>query len=320
MPAVLHDRVASEQRRAAARHALRYQLEIALGVGRHTHTAPWALDREPYHHILPPWGLPEELELPEDEREPGARAPGAAPSATTPRPAAARPAPGIAPETLSWSWLVSAPTTAILAPCVTTPPIPWPFRIVAFSARGLNAAHLAGNAIQLFLTDEEQTTIPVPAALEPLVPLIGGGPAPLNLLGIPIKPGNDAGTLFDVFAAGIIGRSVAQGGRRILIAVHNSSAENAHHGGHLTVERWDGAADLRQLRNAPARTVAPARATAAAAPAPARIRPAYGPDPSVGLIGGGRQLRAAPGRIGFAVGPEPQNYFIFGGQTFGRPL
>jgi hypothetical protein len=229
--------IGSEQRRASERYGQRYQLHVSQGAGRHSRAAPWALDRVQYHHVLPPWGHPINLKLPKDAPEPSLT------ETPAPRPRAAAAA-AAAPEQMAWAWVIDRAGDPLNAQCVSTPAIPWPFRVVGFHGEpGLPTAVRA--QLNIFVTDEEFTTLTVPVNQEALTPLISsldGGVLTKaegwqSLAGLQAV-GSPQPRYYDL-ATATVGRTIGQANKRLTIAIYQTSAAQISWSGTITVERWE---------------------------------------------------------------------------------
>lgn len=223
-----------EQRRAAERAALMYQLARLAGNGRPSRAAPWGLDRIPYAHKLAPIGTPTDLKLPQDAPEEFERA------LAEPRAPAARRASGIQrqPQRMGWGWRTQNAAVFPLVTCASTPAIPWPFRITQFTMAQLNTAD-TDYIVQLFLTDQ---------AFAPSINALGGWEALLPLIQAnPTNQNRDWGWQFGTgglgvigsmmsLATGTLGRNVNAAGKHVTIAVAGVTSQNAFASGTIGVE------------------------------------------------------------------------------------
>src|SRR6185295_9599226 len=116
--------------RVAQRVATLAMLDAWRGAQGVKHVAPWGLNRLPYHHFLPPYGVPVDLRLEPDAPEPGAGAPASRPPAA-PRASAA----SSCPDQRAFSLRLDINDGDAQRIAVSTPPLPWPARIVGLQIR-----------------------------------------------------------------------------------------------------------------------------------------------------------------------------------------
>jgi hypothetical protein len=238
---MITDNIGSEQKRAGQRYAQRYQLRVSRSDPFKVERAPWALDRNAYQHLLPPWGEPTKLKLPRDELQITEETT----TETQPAPRATRGGVAAVPETLSWAWHTSHGGAGAYA-YVSTDPIPWPFRIVGFSAdiMGASVVGFAWIQLQLYATDTaydetfeqiSETPLLTPAFAN------GGGITQFGLF-IPLRTqavGN-ARLDFTVIASSALATTVRVPGKRLTIGLLDDFAFGTRWTGHVVVERVDG--------------------------------------------------------------------------------
>lgn len=257
------------------------------------HAAPWGLNRVPLDfRQLTTAGWTKRIELGEQlpayqGQQPGLEIPaGEAPAARAP--SAPRGGAFILgqPETRSFSWAIQNSGAVGTINALTTPIIPWPFRIIgcSYEATPSTVPINKNSELQFFAVDTDISGTPLSIPGDALMPRLGGG---IAAFGIRVNSFTNAAAsqqaLINNPASAAIGVTVKEPGKRICIALRQSDALTNSFQGHITVEEWSGAGlsniNVREsatpiLRRAAPRapTVAPARA---APPRPGR-EPPYG--------------------------------------------
>lgn len=262
---------------AGTRAALRYHVEAALGGRRHVRGAPWALDRAPFHHMLPPWGEPQaaDLDLPRDARtgEPIGE-PGPLPPATTRPPTRGLPG-GCDYEQRSYVLRILGADGTNIATCTSTPTLPVPCVIVGCSVHVRNGADPIATSwgLNVVTADVEGQFDIVPGYSLFTTRRFSLGPAEPAFWTPDTPMLTDTGTLRIApinHTTQLIGALITEPGARLCFAVRGIGDVDRQPTLHITVRSLSCEQATTTVRTTTA------RAAAAPAPAPA-IAPAIAP-------------------------------------------
>lgn len=259
------------EERARSRLGRTYQVEALAPFPTRHDGEHWQLNREPYHHLLPPWGEPQEA-APGEE--------GAAPRAPAmPRPPAGAASLCATPESLAWAFNLKGTNGVGNISCASTDVIPWPFRIVGFSfSEEQNLALDGWVELNFFAVDQPLDGVFHRRVATPLIPLTSAFALGTNAFGVKVRILITSGaavrqTQYQAIATSVIGRSVLEPNKRLVVAMYDPFNTYGNFSGHVTVERLCAPEmDFRYVApRQPRTTTAPAPAPApapTAAPAP----------------------------------------------------